>query len=121
MKKTLLILICTFCMSTLANAQLTRDEITQNVIKNFVKKDYAKVQQDFSGTLKNKLSQQQLQDAWEGVIAEVGNYISVLKTTEYQSQGYNVVKKRLQFKIDNRNLEVTFNEDDKIIGLYFKY
>lgn len=112
--------ICVFFISVVVNAQSTRENIAKEITENFQKGDYQKVQNDFSGSLKSALTVNGLQKAWESIIANSGEYQSVISTNEMESQGYKVIKRRLKFAKENLSLEITFNEENKVIGLYFK-
>ena len=120
MKTVLLLVILSISFVSVVNAQSSREKIATNIVTNFVKGEYEKVRSDFSGTLRNQFTKDLIQQLWENVIANAGNYEGVISTNELVFQGYNIVKKRLKFANDNANIEVTFNEDDKVIGLYIK-
>jgi hypothetical protein len=97
-----------------------RKQIAQNIIDNLTKGKFEAVRTDFSGTLKREMSAQVLKDQWANVETQVGKFENVISMRIALFQGYNVVIVRCKFAVDNMNLELIFNEDDKVIGIHTK-
>jgi hypothetical protein len=67
-----------------------------------------------------QLSTQNIKDAWLNTTNIVGEFEKILSTRTAVSQGYNQVISRCKFEKDKMNVEVIFNEDDKVLGLWLK-
>lgn len=103
------------------NDEDTRKAITQAILDNLIKEDYDAVQKDFYGPFKQALPIEKISEAWQQTVTTVGDFVKVLATTAATTpEGFNQIRLRCQFKNDNLTVETTFNEDDKVIGLYLK-
>ena len=98
-----------------------REKVAADIASNYAKKDYAAVRKDFAKIMLDALSEEKLKSVWEDFIAKVGEFQKVLTTTETEKDGYRVIKKRCQFASENATIQVTFNEENKVIGLYIKF
>ena len=105
--------------TTLTGAE-QREKVATNITNAFAKKDYAAVRKDFAKIMLDALSEEKLKDTWEGFITKVGEFQKVLTTTEVKDKDYNIIKKRCQFVSENATIQVTFNEENQVIGLYLK-
>lgn len=128
MKRVLFILIIIFPVISatssgiipMNNDQALREKIAKDLIAAFVREDYEGVSANFHATLKQTLPQEKLQEVWQNVVNTYGKYVETKSTTNVIQSGYHQVVSRLKFEKDNLTLEMTFNEDDKLIGFYFK-
>lgn len=124
MKKFALILF--FIVPVLAVAtngnyvQENRKKITTDIVNSLVSEDYDAVRKNFHSTLKTALPVEKISEVWTSVITASGAFKEILSTSEVVVQGYNQVKIRCKFENENATVEATFNEDDKVIGLYIK-
>lgn len=97
-----------------------RERVAADIASNFAKKDYAAVRKDFAKIMLDALSTEKLKDTWEGLVTKIGEFQKVISTNEVQIDGYTVIKKRCQFANENATIQVTFNDENKVIGLYLK-
>ncbi len=97
-----------------------REKVATNIANAFAKKDYAAVRKDFAKIMLDALSEEKIKNTWEGFITKVGEFQKVLTTTEVKEKDYNIIKKRCQFASENATIQVTFNEENQVIGLYLK-
>jgi hypothetical protein len=97
-----------------------QSKIATEIANNLVALKYSAVQKDFGTLLKNSLTTDQLRQAWESVIAQFGPFEKILSQTPLTYQGYKVMKLRCKFANDNASIEVTFNDENKVIGLFIK-
>jgi hypothetical protein len=97
-----------------------REKVARDIVDNNVKKDYAAVRKDFAKTMLDALSEEKIKTVWEAHIAQVGDFQKVLTTKEEQSGGYTIIKKRLQFARQNSTIQVTFNDENQVIGLFIR-
>ncbi|QDK77730.1 DUF3887 domain-containing protein [Spirosoma sp. KCTC 42546] len=98
----------------------SRMVIAQKIIDNLAKEKFEAVRADFAGVLKQQLSPQNIKDVWLSTTAQLGRFEKVVATRTAVIQGYNQVISRCKFESDVINIEVTFNEDDKVFGLFLK-
>lgn len=94
--------------------------IAQNIIDNLVNQQFEAVRTNFSGTLKQQVSPQNIKDLWLNILTQLGKFENVISTRTEINQGYNQVISRCQFEIDKLNIGVTFNEDNEVIGIFYK-
>jgi hypothetical protein len=124
--------ILAFCMLPLFSGFLTtstfqtaldeekRKRITQEIVNNLVKEDYEAVRKDFHSGLKTNLPVEKISEVWQNLIATNGAFENMTSTTVAQTNGFNQVRIRCQFKNENATVEATFNDDDRVIGLFVK-
>ena len=127
----LLIYLCCLAMPILSGFQSNhlhisisdeekRKKISQEIVDNLVKEDYESVRKDFHVSLKTNLSAEKISEAWQNLISMTGIFEKVLSTTPAETNGFQQIRIRCKFKKDNATVETTFNEDDKVIGLWLK-
>lgn len=104
----------------LKTADPKREEIARKIVKNMVDDKFEDARVAFAYSLKQGLSAQQMQQAWSGLLVQIGEFQNVISATDAQTQGYNQILVRCKFARENATVEVTFNEDNKVIGLYLK-
>ena len=97
-----------------------REKVAADIASNLAKKDFAAVRTDFAKTALEGLSEEKIKDTWEGLVAKIGAFQKVVSTKEVQENGYNQIKKRCQFTDENATLQVVFNEENQVIGLFLK-
>lgn len=102
------------------NADPKREEIARKIVKNMVDDNFEEARVDFAFSLKQGLNAQQMQQAWSSLLVQIGEFQNVISATDAQVQGYNQILVRCKFARENATVEVTFNEDNKVIGLYLK-
>jgi hypothetical protein len=121
----LAVLFVLFSSFNTANSSVTRDEtnrkqITQAILDNLVKEKYEDVRKDFHSTLRNSLPTEKIAETWQTVISSAGQFKEVISTSAAQTQGFNQIRMRIKLETENATLETTFNEDDKVVGLWIK-
>ena len=97
-----------------------RKRIATDILNNLVKENYEAVRKDFHASLKQNLPTERISEGWIKLVETIGAYKEVISTTPDVAQSYNQVKIRCRFENGNSSVEVTFNEDDKVIGLFLK-
>ena len=89
----------------------------QAVLDLLLNGDYAGVFEQFSDEVKAAFSADQLEGAWAQILAQVGEYQSVLGTRFEAETNTGVLQ--LQFELYQLDLRLTFDAAGKISGLYF--
>ena len=94
------------------------ETISREILDNLVKADYAAVRTNFHSTLRDQLSVQQIRDAWTNLTASVGKFKEIMTVKESTVNNYRQINIRCKFENDNATLQVTFNENEKVVGIY---
>lgn len=95
--------------------RLRAAEVTELITAN----KWAEVRVDFDETMKNGLSEQQLADAWNQVVAAKGAYLSHGEPQQVLKPGaFAVFDTPLSFANGPMKTRVAFSEDGKIAGLF---
>ncbi len=82
-------------------------------------KEYDQAVGYFDKTMKKILPAEQLQEAWEQVLLETGDYRSIAGTRTEQLPDNEVVYVTAQFARTNYDLKVVFDRSGRIAGLFF--
>jgi hypothetical protein len=94
------------------------ESIARGIVDNLVNEDFAEVRTNFHSSLRDQLSADQIQAAWNGTKSTLGSFEEIISVKETTVQGFKQILVRCKFKNDNATVQVTFNEDEKVIGLY---
>ena len=97
-----------------------RKQISTTILNNLVKQDYEAVRKDFHSSLKVTLPVEKISEAWETTVKVNGAFEKVLSTSATKMGEYNQIRIKCMFHDGNITLEVTFTEDDKVLGLFLK-
>lgn len=95
------------------------EEIAKSFIGLLVQEKLAEASKLFTGELTKALPENTLASIWKSIIATLGKFNSVLdiKTTEVQA--YKVVIVTCDFELGSLGIQITFDREAKIAGLYF--
>jgi len=128
MKNLIVLLVCSLSFAGIVSSNVAsrklvdrdlRVKIANGIIEAFAKKDYDSVSTNFHSSLKQTLPKEKLREFWQKISAQMGKYVSIISTTHHIREGYNIVTLLCKFEKDNSNMELTFNQDNQVIGLYF--
>jgi hypothetical protein len=97
-----------------------RKAVTQAILDNLISEKYEDVRKDFHVTLKQILPVEKISETWRQIISVNGPFKKVIAVSTATDKGFNQIRMRCQFENDNSTVEVTFNEEDKVIGLIIK-
>ena len=98
-----------------------RKEIAKTILDNNVKEKYEEMRTNCTNALKEQLPAEKIAGVWKQLIGSEGPYQKMLSiNTSVTQEGYNQVLMRCAFQNDNLTLVVTFNQDDKVIGLIWR-
>jgi dienelactone hydrolase len=91
----------------------------QIFVGQLLKADFAAAASQFDDQMKAALSEAKLQESWQNIIAEAGSLlqIDVLRTAELE--GNRIVVVRCQFQMNVVDVQVVFNDQGLISGLFF--
>lgn len=74
----------------------------------------------FDGTMKLAMSESKLKETWGQLLAQVGTFQKQLGVRTADSQGYRIVFVTCQFEKSPLDIQVVFNNQSQISGLFFK-
>ena len=95
-----------------------REKKAAYIAANLAKKDFAAVRKDFAKIMLDALSEAKLQATWEDAEKKFGAFQKVISTENQAKSGIQIVRKRCQFAGENATIQVAFNEENQVIGLY---
>jgi hypothetical protein len=92
------------------------------VVKAFQQEDFAKIVSFFDDTMKKSLSEKQLRTTWAQIEFSVGKLqkADVDSITETEHEGYKILFIPCTFEKSALKLQLVFNKEGKISGLFFK-
>lgn len=117
-----LFILTSIMMNPSAKAQVnqTRDQISRRIVDNLRTDKFQAIQDECHILVKPAFPVGQLNQMWSNVLVQLGEFESIKSITETKNQTYQVVSVRCKFRKDNATIELTYNEDNKIIALYIK-
>ena len=90
----------------------------ESIVGKLVSGDYEGVRSNFDNNLRTNLPASKIKEVWEGVKAQTGEYKSH-GTPYYQKvQGGNGIRIRCQMERGAVNVDVYYNAEEKIAGLW---
>ncbi len=91
----------------------------EQLVDQLVKGDYQAAARRFDEKLQASLSPDKLQDAWNGVLAQAGDFRKRERTRAAQEQGFDTVYVTCQFARGPLNVKVVFDDAHQVSGLWF--
>jgi len=82
-------------------------------------RDFASAERYFDDTMKTALPQEKLQETWNTVMAQAGAFKHQVRTRTEERQGYNVVIVTCAFEKAALDIQVVFDQAQRIAGLFF--
>ncbi len=91
----------------------------ESVVKDLAARRFAEVTRRFDPTMSAVLPSAQLGAAWDGVLAKAGAFRDIKGATVDEKKGYRVVALHCAFARGVWEVKVTFDEKDRVAGLFF--
>jgi len=88
-------------------------------VESLVKEDFANAVKNFDSTMKGVMSEEKLQEVWQGLLAQSGSFKKQTGVRQTQEQGFNIVFVTCEFEKSTLNIKVVFNDASEISGLWF--
>jgi hypothetical protein len=88
-------------------------------VESLVKQDFANAVKNFDSTMKGVMSEEKLQEVWQGLLAQSGSFKKQTGVRQTQEQGFNIVFVTCEFEKSTLNIKVVFNNASEISGLWF--
>jgi|GEM_PF-1418202 len=126
MKRLLLTLICSIYFCTYASNTFfvkdleRRQVVSSEIIKSLAAENYDLVSKKFHPSLKYELTTEKISNVWQSVVSKLGSFVEIVSISNSEFQGYQQIRSRCRFEEGNMTVEVTFNAEDLVIGLYIK-
>lgn len=95
-------------------------EAAVQITNSLVRGDYKAIRPRFNQVMKDSLPNQQLKATWDDVIKGFGEFQSIKKTREEKYFSYQIIYCTVKFTKGKINVELIFDADGKVTGLWFK-
>ena len=93
-------------------------EITEAIALNLSEGEFEKVRETFDANMKNALAAAQLEQVWDGLVAQAGAYSETGTVTSKVLGGYRTIYQILKFEKTPVKLKVVFGDTKEVIGLF---
>lgn len=91
----------------------------EKLVDMMAKKDFSSVVKNFDATMTNVMPAEKLEQVWDQVTGQAGNFKKQLKTSKEKVQQYEVVHVTCQFEKARLDVNVVYNKDGKVSGINF--
>lgn len=98
----------------------TLKPLAMEFVDQLAKGDYAGATSRYDDAMKKSAPEPKLKEIWEQLLGQVGAYQKQTGTHTTQAQGYRIVFVTTQFEKALIDVQVVFNKQDQISGLFFK-
>jgi Protein of unknown function (DUF3887) len=93
---------------------------TRNLVENLVHGDYSGARKDFDFTMRSHLDADQLAEAWQKVEAQVGTFEAVERVRTEHKGLYSFLFARCRFSRGEKVVQVTYDADGNVAGLFYR-
>lgn len=91
----------------------------KEVVEIIVSEDISRLRNKFTDQLQNQLSEQRLREIWSSVVRDVGRFRKQVSSQYASMDQMDVVAVRCEFERGFAQIRVAFDQQNKIVGLYF--
>lgn len=95
-------------------------ETAVQITKSLVRGDYKAIRPRFNQVMKDSLQNNELKATWDDVTKGFGEFQSIKKTREEKYFSYQIIYCTVEFTKGKINVELIFDADGKVTGLWFK-
>ncbi len=88
---------------------------------DMVSGDFSTTANNFNEDISKQLDEQKLKQAWESVVAEIGEYVGFYSATTEVIDNYLVATVILEFQFNAVIITTTYDSDEKIAGINLNY
>jgi dienelactone hydrolase len=92
----------------------------QAFVDQLIQGDFAAAVKPFDDAMLKAMPEAKLKDTWQQLLGQVGAFKSQLGTRTETSQGYRIVYVTCEFEKSVIDIQVVFNAQEQISGLFFK-
>ncbi len=95
-------------------------EFAEGLLELLVEEDFDSFAAHFDEQMSEALSVEQLAQTWQGLQIQVGKFKGKIEEQTLTQQGYDIVIFLCEFENANINIQLVFNEEREISGLFFR-
>ena len=123
MEKVIAVVLTAILFLTVGGISYSNDLDFENRANTFVnllaKGDFNEAEKFFSETVANALPTDALESAWGSITATLGKFNSILETKVTEYGEYKIVIVTCNFELGTLGIQITFDKEAQIVGLYF--
>ncbi|HEY6253939.1 MAG TPA: DUF3887 domain-containing protein [Candidatus Angelobacter sp.] len=91
----------------------------RTLVAELAAREFDRVEAQFDSTMHSLLPEKKLSETWDGVIAQAGEFNSILGTRPEELQGYRIVVVTCRFAKRTQDIRLVFDSWGQITGLFF--
>ncbi len=114
------ILIASAFLPAYGQEPAEKQEVAKEILVHFRNGALEDIVAHFDGTMKEHLTTGQLASLWKGIQQQYGSFENVEKTWSESRDGYIIVVQQCNFKNKPLLFNLTFDNESKIAGMYFR-
>lgn len=115
-----LVVIFAFLLTACGGQSDELDEKAAEFVTQLVEGDYSSAYASFDDEMKAALAEDELQEIWEQILTQIGDYKREVSKRKDQVEGYDRVFVKSEFETATIDIIVVFNSDKEISGLFFQ-
>ena len=92
--------------------------LAQNIVDQLSSGNFAAAEARFDPTMAKNIPEAKLKDTWQGVISQAGAFKQQSATRTGTQSGYRIVWVTCQFEKASLDIQVAFNDQSQVSGLY---
>jgi hypothetical protein len=96
------------------------ERIARDVLASFQKEDYDTITSLFHVSLKQALPKERLAEIWESIHTNYGDFETITSVKTKNINEVQGLELRCKFVQDNLTMDLYFNKEKKLIGIYFR-
>ncbi len=108
-----------FLLAINEHEQSVELNIARNFIENLKRHNYEEAWEMCDKIVQSKISEEQIEQIWEGILDQYGDFSRIKTTTINPYQGMTKTDNLLQFRRGNLNARITIDTSHKIAGFFF--
>jgi len=91
----------------------------RTLVAELAARELSKVEAQFDATLHSLLPENKLSATWDALLAQSGDFNSIVQTRQEEQQGYKVVFITCQFARRTMDIKLVFDSWSQVAGLFF--
>ena len=103
----------------IALAQQDLSSPARTLISQLAAREFSKAEAQFDSAMHSALPENKLADAWSAVVAQAGDFDSILSTRQEEQGGYRIVFVTCRFVQRTLDVKIVFDSWAQVAGLFF--
>lgn len=91
----------------------------RSLVNSMAARHFDEVESHFDFTMSSVLPASKLSNTWDSVIAQAGDFKSIMGVRQEESRGYHIVYVTCQFAKNALNIKVVYDAKGQVTGLFF--